>query len=145
MVLSITVSLGTIWKWFAEWLCRKLPYQEKHALQQASLLGNLESFGLLSTKNGENADDRNGSANTGNKSNFAVVELGAGRGYLSHMLCDCYNVQNVVMIERRSYKFKVSPPTLDLLFPAVRFSVSLRIYNQLALDTEGISNVDFIC
>jgi hypothetical protein len=49
------------------------------------------------------------------------------------------------MIERRSYKFKVSPPTLDLLFPAVRFSVSLRIYNQLALDTEGISNVDFIC
>jgi hypothetical protein len=61
------------------------------------------------------------------------------------MLCDCYNVQNVVMIERRSYKFKVSPPTLDLLFPAVRFSVSLRIYNQLALDTEGISNVDFIC
>jgi tRNA:m4X modification enzyme len=70
----------------------------------------LESFGLLNTKNGETADDRNASANTGNKSNFAVVELGAGRGYLSHMLCDCYNVQNVVMVERRSYKFKVSPP-----------------------------------
>ncbi|CAM6018850.1 unnamed protein product [Sphagnum balticum] len=93
-------------KWLSPDRDRKLPYQEKHALQQASLLGNLESFGLLSTKNAETADDRNGSANTGNKSNFAVVELGAGRGYLSHMLCDCYSVQNVVMIERRSYKFK---------------------------------------
>ncbi|CAK9869504.1 unnamed protein product [Sphagnum jensenii] len=93
-------------KWLSPDRDRKLPYQEKHALQQASLLGNLESFGLVNTKNGETADDRNGSANTGNKSNFAVVELGAGRGYLSHMLCDCYNVQNVVMVERRSYKFK---------------------------------------
>ncbi|CAI7730459.1 unnamed protein product [Closterium sp. NIES-54] len=34
------------------------------------------------------------------------VELGAGRGYLTHMLCSCFHARHVVMVERRAYKFK---------------------------------------
>lgn len=38
----------------------------KKSMHQASLLCNLESFGLLNTENGETTDDKNRSANTGN-------------------------------------------------------------------------------
>lgn len=38
----------------------------------------------------------------------AVVEFGAGRGYLTQMLADCYGVSKVFLVERRSYKLKVS-------------------------------------
>ncbi len=38
----------------------------KKSMHQASLLWNLESFGLLNTENGETTDDKNRSANTGN-------------------------------------------------------------------------------
>ncbi|WOL05142.1 hypothetical protein Cni_G13867 [Canna indica] len=34
-------------KWLKQQLDRKLPYQEKHALQQASIIGNIEAFGIL--------------------------------------------------------------------------------------------------
>ncbi|KAG0564589.1 hypothetical protein KC19_8G123200 [Ceratodon purpureus] len=90
---------------------RRVPYQEKHALQQASLLGNMEAFGLLEKLNEEefansgSTPTENTSASHAAKQN-AIVELGAGRGYLSHMLCDCYTVHKVVMVERRAYKFK---------------------------------------
>ena len=92
--------------------CRRVPYQEKHALQQASLLGNMEAFGLLKNLNEEELGSKGScpsesiSGGHGAKQR-AVVELGAGRGYLSHMLCDCYTVHKVVMVERRAYKFKV--------------------------------------
>uniref|UniRef100_A0A803L7G2 tRNA:m(4)X modification enzyme TRM13 n=1 Tax=Chenopodium quinoa TaxID=63459 RepID=A0A803L7G2_CHEQI len=49
---------------------RKLPYQEKHVRQQASILGNLEDFGVLSEQYCQS-------------DLFAVVEFGAGRGYLT--------------------------------------------------------------
>jgi len=35
------------------------------------------------------------------------VELGAGRGYLTQLLCDCFGAREAVLVERRSYKFKV--------------------------------------
>lgn len=93
--------------------CRRVPYQEKHALQQASLLGNMEAFGLLESFDEEDFARRaSAPAETTTSVRPAVkqrsiVELGAGRGYLSHMLCDCYTVHKVVMVERRAYKFKV--------------------------------------
>lgn len=84
---------------------RRVPYQEKHALQQASLLGNMEAFGLVESINEEELGRR--ASTTSPLKQRAIVELGAGRGYLSHMLCDCYSVHKVVMVERRAYKFKV--------------------------------------
>jgi hypothetical protein len=81
-------------------------------VQQASLLGNMEAFGLLEKlKEEEFANRGSAPSETTSASHAAkqraIVELGAGRGYLSHMLCDCYSVHKVVMIERRAYKFKV--------------------------------------
>lgn len=97
--------------------CRRVPYQEKHAMQQASLLGNLEVFGLLDCHpcglhGGDAGTSRQSTEDEPSQFNqvvkqHAILELGAGRGYLSHMLCDCYPVHRVVMVERRSYKFKV--------------------------------------
>lgn len=81
--------------------CRKLPFQEKHVLQQGSILGNLEKIGALKRCNtdvecSEKDDDVP-----------AVVEFGAGRGYLTQMLADCYGVKKVYLVERKSYKLKV--------------------------------------
>ncbi|KAI8522591.1 hypothetical protein RHMOL_Rhmol13G0008100 [Rhododendron molle] len=36
----------------------------------------------------------------------AVVEFGAGRGYLTQMLADCYGIKKVFLVERKSYKLK---------------------------------------
>ncbi|KAL3531561.1 hypothetical protein ACH5RR_010883 [Cinchona calisaya] len=68
-----------------------IPFQEKHVLQQASILGNLEEFGILQ----KSALDVP-----------AVVEFGAGRGYLTQMLADCYGIKKVLLVERKSYKLK---------------------------------------
>lgn len=72
----------------------KIPFQEKHVIQQASILGNLENFGAL----------KSCSSSVGEQ--LAVVEFGAGRGYLTQMLADCYGVSKVFLIERKSYKLK---------------------------------------
>ena len=87
--------------------CRRLPYQEKHAVQQASLLGNLEAYGLLEDTHAGKVAALASALDHEKKQQRAIVELGAGRGYLSQMLCDCYSVNKVLMVERRSYKFKV--------------------------------------
>lgn len=36
----------------------------------------------------------------------AVVEFGAGRGYLTQMLADCYWISKIFLVERKSYKLK---------------------------------------
>lgn len=38
----------------------------------------------------------------------AVVEFGAGRGYLTQLLADCYGIMKVILVERKSYKLKVT-------------------------------------
>lgn len=76
---------------------RKLPFQEKHVTQQASILGNLEEFGVLKNSVGTDQDDDDIPA---------VIEFGAGRGYLTQMLADCYGTKRVFLIERKSYKLK---------------------------------------
>ncbi|XP_062214076.1 tRNA:m(4)X modification enzyme TRM13 [Phragmites australis] len=88
-------------KWMRGQVDRKVPYQEKHVAQQASIVGNMEAFGLLqrgdvAVVNGEDAA----------VSAQAVVEFGAGRGYLTQVLVDCYGIANVFLVERRSYKLK---------------------------------------
>lgn len=77
---------------------RKLPFQEKHVVQQASILGNLEEYGLLKNSVETSQDD---------SLVPAVVEFGAGRGYLTQMLADCYGTKRVFLVERKSYKLKV--------------------------------------
>ncbi|CAN6980880.1 unnamed protein product [Brassica oleracea var. botrytis] len=86
--------------WFNKEIDRRLPFQEKHVLQQGSILGNLEKIGAFKRCNTnveccEKDDDVP-----------AVVEFGAGRGYLTQMLADCYGVKKVYLVERKSYKLK---------------------------------------
>ncbi|MCO5600514.1 hypothetical protein L7F22_054627 [Adiantum nelumboides] len=91
-------------KWFSADMDRRIPFQKKHVLQQASMLGNMESFGLLRSRN----LCINAEQDTASNSNVepVFVEFGAGRGYLAHMLADCYIAQKIIFVERRSYKFK---------------------------------------
>lgn len=88
-------------------LDRKVPYQEKHVAQQASIVGNMEAFGLLR---------RGGAEEMAAVNAPAVVEFGAGRGYLTQMLADCSGIRNVFLVERRSYKLKVSQSVQITLF-----------------------------
>ncbi|KAH6777430.1 methyltransferase [Perilla frutescens var. hirtella] len=89
---------------------KKLPYKEKHVLQQASILGNLENFGVLkesclnSGATREQCDSKRELERDTDVS--AVVEFGAGRGYLTQMLADCYGITKVLLVERKSYKLK---------------------------------------
>jgi tRNA:m4X modification enzyme len=85
-------------------LDRKVPYQEKHVVQQASIVGNMEAFGLLQRCSTETVDGDDASVVPAQ----VVVEFRAGRGYLTQVLVDCYGITNVFLIERRSYKLKVS-------------------------------------
>lgn len=87
-------------------LGRKLPFQEKHVTQQASILGNLEEFGVLESSVGREQGEFGGL--DGNTTGVpAVVEFGAGRGYLTQMLADCYGIRRVFLVERKAYKLKV--------------------------------------
>jgi hypothetical protein len=66
----------------------------------------MEAFGLL---------PRGPTGDAAAEDALAVVEFGAGRGYLTQMLADCYGIKNIFLVERRSYKLKVSlcaPTTL---------------------------------
>ncbi|GAB4830259.1 hypothetical protein Ancab_019898 [Ancistrocladus abbreviatus] len=94
--------------WIKREVDRKLPYQAKHVLQQASILGNLEDFGVLKvppqTSLRESLDSPMLSQNCQN--DLAVIEFGAGRGYLTQMLADCYGIRKVFLVERKSYKLK---------------------------------------
>lgn len=72
----------------------------------------MEDFGLLKSsiaRGRVDCDDGNGVP--------AVVEFGAGRGYLTQMLADCYGIKKVLLVERKSYKLKVS--LLNVFFSQV--------------------------
>ena len=81
-----------------------MPFQEKHVKQQASILGNLEDLGVLKSSLGKEFCDV-----YGDNINCvpAVVEFGAGRGYLTQMLADGYGIKIVFLVKRKSYKLKV--------------------------------------
>ncbi|KAL6968700.1 tRNA:m(4)X modification enzyme [Sarracenia purpurea var. burkii] len=110
----------------------KLPFQEKHVLQQASILGNLEEFGVLKNSVGHIYRDNDVSAGSSSdvSSVPAVVEFGAGRGYLTQMLADCYGIRNVFLVERKSYKLKADR--------SLRQNESL-ILERLRIDIEDLN------
>ncbi|XVF22016.1 hypothetical protein REPUB_Repub12eG0138300 [Reevesia pubescens] len=91
--------------WIKREVDRKLPFQEKHVTQQASILGNLEEFGVLRSSVGK--EQFEGVELVESSNDFpAVVEFGAGRGYLTQMLADCYGIRRVFLVEKKSYKLK---------------------------------------
>ncbi|XP_010276530.1 PREDICTED: tRNA:m(4)X modification enzyme TRM13 homolog [Nelumbo nucifera] len=99
--------------WIKKEIDRKLPFQEKHVLQQASILGNISEFGLLESPAAkvvvpEPREHLSCDKSSSRKDNEvpAVVEFGAGRAYLTQMLADCYGIKKVVLVERKSYKLK---------------------------------------
>ncbi|XP_059439750.1 tRNA:m(4)X modification enzyme TRM13-like [Corylus avellana] len=109
----------------------KLPFQEKHVIQQASILGNLEEFGVLKNDVGREQCGSEG-AYEGEKNRIpAVVEFGAGRGYLTQMLADCYGIERVFLVERKSYKLKADR--------SLRQKESL-ILERLRIDSKGLWN-----
>lgn len=92
--------------WIKREVDRKLPFQEKHVAQQASILGNLEDFGVIKSSVGSKEADSQGFCSDDSNFVHAVVEFGAGRGYLTQMLADCYGFDRVFLVERKSYKLK---------------------------------------
>ncbi|KAK9723693.1 hypothetical protein RND81_05G018400 [Saponaria officinalis] len=87
--------------WIKSLIDRKLPYQEKHVLQQASILGNLEDLDVFGSSAQVLAKEQL------NENDIStVVEFGAGRGYLTQILADCYGISRVFLVERKSYKLK---------------------------------------
>lgn len=79
-------------------------------MQQASILGNLETFGVLKSSL-ERKPSECKEPDKEEEGVPAVIEFGAGRGYLTQMLADCYGIRRVFLVERKSYKLKVSPKT----------------------------------
>ncbi|KAJ4969043.1 hypothetical protein NE237_015744 [Protea cynaroides] len=96
--------------WINKGIDRKLPFQEKHVLQQASILGNLADFGVLENPVANvvcpNIAEPLCSDGSSEDKIPAVIEFGAGRGYLTQMLADCYGIKKVFLVERKSYKLK---------------------------------------
>ncbi|MED6137749.1 hypothetical protein PIB30_067922 [Stylosanthes scabra] len=107
---------------------RKLPFQEKHIMQQASILGNLENFGILKSSFNRKVSECE-EPDKQESSVPAVVEFGAGRGYLTQMLADCYGIKSVFLVERRSYKLKADR--------SLRQNESLRL-ERLRIDIEDL-------
>lgn len=70
-----------------------IPVNPAHHTQYAAIVAAMQINGLVSEL-GSRVDTP------------VYVEFGAGRGYLSHLLCDIFEQVDVVLIERRSYRFK---------------------------------------
>lgn len=87
-------------KWIDQQVNRKVPYELKHVMQQVSIIGNMENFGILKKPKESSIIELHDCVSP------AVVEFGAGRGYLTHMLADCYEMKKIYLVERRSYKLK---------------------------------------
>ncbi|MCH84320.1 tRNA guanosine-2'-O-methyltransferase TRM13-like protein, partial [Trifolium medium] len=85
---------------------RKLPFQEKHIMQQASIVGNLENFGVLKNSLGRKPSKCEEQVEGKEDGISTVIEFGAGRGYLTQMLADCYGINRVFLVERKAYKLK---------------------------------------
>ncbi|KAL3604529.1 hypothetical protein D5086_005388 [Populus alba] len=117
--------------WIKREVDRKLPFQEKHVAQQASILGNLEDFGVIKSSLGSKEADSQGFCSDDSNFVHAVVEFGAGRGYLTQMLADCYGFDRVFLVERKSYKLKADR--------------SLRQKESLILERLRIDNLTLRC
>ncbi|XP_072993133.1 tRNA:m(4)X modification enzyme TRM13 isoform X11 [Typha latifolia] len=117
-------------KWLNRQVDRRVPFQEKHVVQQASILGNMEAFGIL-RRDGLDREEHKVPA---------IVEFGAGRGYLTQMLADCYRITKVFLVERRSYKLKADRSLRQNQSIVLE---RLRIDNRKFLSNLGITKEEF--
>lgn len=85
-------------------------------MQQASIVGNLENFGVLKNSLGRKPSKCEEPVEGEEDGVSTVIEFGAGRGYLTQMLADCYGINKVFLVERKSYKLKVG------LSPGIAFA-----------------------
>lgn len=66
------------------------PFSSKHAMQQASIVGHLDRYGLLRSPTED-----------------VFIELGAGRGYLGAALSrHCPDIRTLVLVDCRGFKLK---------------------------------------
>ncbi|KAG5023006.1 hypothetical protein JHK85_019348 [Glycine max] len=115
----------------------KLPFQEKHIMQQASIVGNLENFGVLKNSLRRNQSECVEPVEKKEKDVLAVIEFGAGRGYLTQMLADCYGIKKVFLVERKAYKLKVGHKLLGKADRSLRQNESLML-ERLRIDIEDL-------
>eukprot|EP00210_Caulerpa_lentillifera_P001686 g1621.t1 len=66
----------------------KRPFNVKHALQRASIVGHMMKAGVFT------------------RQTPIVVEFGAGKAYLSSMVVDCTNAHSLILLDNQSFKFK---------------------------------------
>ena len=79
------------------------PFNRRHAEQHASIVSHMVAAGLAGGP-GDSPDCV--STSRGDTAGPVYVELGAGRGYLAHFLLDAYGPADLLMVERKSYRFK---------------------------------------
>lgn len=85
------------------------PFNRRHAEQHASIVSHMVSAGLAGSRDADAnapASDAAPSTSRGAAAGPVYVELGAGRGYLAHFLLDAYGPADLLMVERKSYRFK---------------------------------------
>ncbi|KAK9857989.1 hypothetical protein WJX84_004501 [Apatococcus fuscideae] len=64
------------------------PYSEKHALQQASIVGNMQQYHLTTVPD------------------CVHIEFGAGKGYLGSMLAEASDIKTLALVDSQSFRFK---------------------------------------
>lgn len=85
------------------------PFNRRHAEQHASIVSHMVAAGLAGPRDADAnapASDAAPSTSRGATAGPVYVELGAGRGYLAHFLLDAYGPADLLMVERKSYRFK---------------------------------------
>jgi tRNA:m4X modification enzyme len=81
------------------------PFSRRHAEQQASIVSHMAASSLV--RHTDESSISNGASGSSPPALPPVyVELGAGRGYLSYFLVDAYGPADVLLVERKSYRFK---------------------------------------
>ena len=84
------------------------PLEPRHAAQHASIVAHMADAGLVhgTDDEDETSEQKNAPHSKEKKKKPLFVELGAGRGYLSHFLLDAYGPLDLVLVEREAVRFK---------------------------------------
>ena len=86
------------------------PFSEKHALQQASIIGNMAKEGLL---------------NPDQVAQMMYVEFGAGKGYLSCMLHDAFaDAKKILLVDSEAFSKTADRSLRDTLLRRVRMNLA---------------------
>lgn len=73
-----------------------IPVKESHKKQYAAIIASMQRYGLIFERNNKLCAEKQP----------VYVEFGAGRGYLSHFLSNVFSGVDLVLLERKAYRFK---------------------------------------